>query len=197
MSMSWFPMPDLQGQCVTLRHLKRSDREELTSALADQVDNPWTIVPSDRNFDRWFGQLEIEEEAQRNWTYAICGSDGMICGTTSLLRIAQKHRRVEIGRTVVATIAQRTAVNTECKSLLLHHAFESLGCNVVQFRTDCLNATSRKAIERLGATLEGVLRAHLIMPDGHLRDSAIYSIAKSEWPAVRALLSKKGCLPLR
>jgi RimJ/RimL family protein N-acetyltransferase len=98
--------------------------------------------------------------------------------------MARAHRRVEIGGTLYARRVQRTGLNTEAKRLLLGHAFEMLGVNVVQLRTDFLNHASRRAIERLGARLDGVLRGHLIL-GGHLRDSAVYSIMAHEWPGVR------------
>jgi RimJ/RimL family protein N-acetyltransferase len=107
---------------------------------------------------------------------------------TTYMHIDAKHRRVEIGSTWTARRAQRTALNTQCKRLLLGHAFEQLGCIAVEFRTHRLNTQSRRAIERLGAQLDGVLRAHQIASDGTVRDTAVYSITAAEWPAVRSHL---------
>ena len=185
----WFPFPDFQGTHASLRKLTCDDRDELVTSLHDLRDQSTTVVPSDANFDAWFANLLREEEAGRNWSYAIRSAEGRIVGTTSYLRISETHRRLEIGRTVVSPTAQRTGVNSEAKLHLLGHAFEKLGCNVVQLRTDWLNHQSRTAIERLGAKLDGVLRGHLIMPDGHIRDSAVYSITASEWPGVKIKLA--------
>ena len=104
--------------------------------------------------------------------------------------MSERHRRLEIGGTLYAGRVRRTGLNTEAKLLLLGHAFDALGCNVVQLRTDWLNHASRKAIERLGAKLDGVLRGHLVMP-GHVRDTVVYSILAGEWPGVRSNLLVK------
>ena len=104
-------------------------------------------------------------------------------------RLVQRvHQRVEIGSTWYASRVQRTPLNTQCKLLLLAHAFEALGCIAVEFRTHRLNTQSRRAIERLGAQLDGVLRAHQVSPNGAVRDTAVYSITAPEWPAVQAHL---------
>ena len=107
---------------------------------------------------------------------------------TTYMNIDQANRRLEIGSTWYRQAVQRSALNTECKLLLLRHAFESLDCLVVELRTHFMNQASRRAIERLGAKLDGVLRAHMIMPNGSIRDTAVYSILAAEWPAVRANL---------
>jgi N-acetyltransferase len=110
---------------------------------------------------------------------------GEVYGSTSYLAIDLANRRLEIGATWLTPAFQRTAANTEAKLLLLAHAFDVLGCNRVEFKTDHLNARSRAAIRRLGALEEGALRAHMVRPDGTLRDSVYFSILRSEWPAVR------------
>jgi RimJ/RimL family protein N-acetyltransferase len=104
------------------------------------------------------------------------------------MNIDARHRRVEIGSTWTAASAQRGPLNTQCKRLLLGHAFDTLGCIAVEFRTHRLNTQSRRAIERLGAQLDGILRAHQISSDGTLRDTAVYSVTAAEWPAVRSHL---------
>jgi RimJ/RimL family protein N-acetyltransferase len=101
------------------------------------------------------------------------------------MRMNEANGRLEIGGTFYATRVQRTGVNTEAKRLLLGHAFEALGCGCVQIRTDSLNRRSQAAIERLGATKDGVLRGHQRMPDGRTRDSVVYSVLAHEWPGVR------------
>jgi RimJ/RimL family protein N-acetyltransferase len=111
---------------------------------------------------------------------------GEVCGSTSYLAIDAANRRLEIGATWLAPAFQRSAANTEAKLLLLGHAFETLGCNRVEFKTDVRNTRSRAAIQRLGAREEGILRHHMVRPDGSLRDSVYYSILGGEWPAVRS-----------
>ena len=106
-------------------------------------------------------------------------------GCTRLMRMSRQHRRVEIGGTFYAKSVQRSGVNTEAKLLLLTHAFDVMGCNVVQIRTDWFNKRSQAAIERLGAKRDGLLRNHQLMPDGRLRDLVVYSIIAGEWPGVR------------
>lgn len=115
-------------------------------------------------------------------------SDGAAVGMTTYMNIDAANRRLEIGSTWYSRRVQRTALNTECKLLLLRHAFEMLGCIAVEFRTHILNVASRRAIERLGAKLDGVLRQHMVMPNGSLRDTCVYSIIAPEWPTVRAHL---------
>jgi RimJ/RimL family protein N-acetyltransferase len=107
------------------------------------------------------------------------------------MNIDAAHHRVEIGTTWIAKSWQRSFVNTHAKFLMLRHAFESLGCIAVELRTHRLNDQSRAAIERLGARLDGILRQHMIMPDGHIRDTAVYSITRNEWPTVKAGLEKR------
>lgn len=142
-------------------------REYITSALAAQAQGlalPFAIVEK---------------------------SSGTVVGSTRYGNIDHAHRRVEIGWTWVARPWQRTPVNTECKYLLLRHAFEVLGCIRVEFKTDVLNERSRKALLRIGAKEEGVLRGHMITATGRIRDSVYYSIIAAEWPAVKAALEER------
>jgi RimJ/RimL family protein N-acetyltransferase len=115
-------------------------------------------------------------------------ASGRVAGATRYLNIILQDRGVEIGGTWYGSEFQRTAVNTECKYLLLRHAFETLGCIRVQLKTDLRNERSQKAIERIGAVREGVLRNHMILPDGRYRHSVYYSILDSEWPEVKKRL---------
>ena len=108
-----------------------------------------------------------------------------IVGATRYFNVDAANRRLEIGHTWYAKRVQRTAVNTECKLLLLTHAFEALGCIAVEFRTSSFNFQSREAIARLGAKQDGILRSHQILPDGTLRDTVVFSIIAPEWPAVK------------
>ena len=115
-------------------------------------------------------------------------ASGKAVGMTTYMDIDAANRRLEIGSTWYRRSVQRTPINTECKLLLLRHAFEELDCIAVEFRTHFMNAQSRRAIERLGAKFDGVLRSHKIMANGTLRDTAVYSITSAEWPAVKANL---------
>ena len=121
---------------------------------------------------------------------AIHVASGKVAGATRYLNIMPKDRGLEIGGTWYGTEYQRTTVNTECKYLLLTHAFEKLGCIRVQLKTDLRNVRSQKAIERIGAKREGILRNHMILPSGQFRDSVFYSILDSEWPEVKKRLGE-------
>lgn len=123
--------------------------------------------------------------------FAILDADGTAVGMTTYMNIDHASRRLEIGSTWYRKSVQRGPMNTECKLLMLSHAFETLDAIAVEFRTHFMNHQSRRAIERLGAKLDGVLRSHMIMPDGGLRDTAVYSITATEWPAVRSNLRWK------
>ncbi|WP_343723539.1 GNAT family protein, partial [Herbaspirillum seropedicae] len=116
---------------------------------------------------------------------------GALCGMTTYMNADSVHRRVEIGSTWYAASAQRTGINTECKLMMLTHAFEDMHCIAVEFRTHWMNQQSRAAIARLGAKQDGVLRNHMRMPDGSYRDTVVFSIIESEWPTVRRHLQFK------
>jgi RimJ/RimL family protein N-acetyltransferase len=121
---------------------------------------------------------------------AIHLASGRVAGATRYLNIMPKDRGLEIGGTWYGTEFQRTAANTECKYLLMQHAFEMLGCIRVQLKTDSRNERSQKAIERIGAVKEGVLRNHMILPDGRFRHSVFYSVLDTEWPDVKKRLEE-------
>jgi RimJ/RimL family protein N-acetyltransferase len=121
---------------------------------------------------------------------AIHLASGQVSGATRYLNIMPNDRGLEVGGTWYGLDFQRTAVNTECKYLLLTHAFETMGCIRVQIKTDSLNVRSQKAIERIGAVKEGVLRNHMILPNGRIRHSVFYSILDTEWPDVKKRLEK-------
>ena len=121
--------------------------------------------------------------------FTVLDAEGRIAGMTTYMNVDGANRRVEIGSTWYAQRVQRTPLNTECKLMLLTHAFNTLNCIAVEFRTHRLNTQSRRAIERLGAQLDGILRSHQISPNGSLRDTAVYSITAAEWPTVRAHLN--------
>jgi len=118
-------------------------------------------------------------------TFVVRALDGRVVGSSSYLHVDPPNRRLEIGNTWYRESVRRTGVNTECKLLMLSHAFDELRCLAVEFRTHFFNSTSRAAIERLGAKCDGVLRSHQLLPDGSRRDTVVYSILDVEWPAVR------------
>lgn len=129
--------------------------------------------------------LLSRQAAGTDLAFTVVSADGTPVGMTRYLEIDRVHRRLEIGGTWYASAFRGTTTNTEAKLLLLRHAFEAEGANRVQFKTDLRNLRSQRAIERLGAVREGVLRDHVVMPDGYLRSSVLYSIVAPEWPAVR------------
>jgi RimJ/RimL family protein N-acetyltransferase len=139
--------------------------------------------------DEFFESAAAASAAGRALAFAtVDAGTGAVAGSTRFMAIEPAERRVEIGFTFLAASYQRTHVNSAAKLLMLEHAFEAWGVNRVELLTDALNERSRAAIARLGASQEGVLRAHKVMPDGRIRDSAIYSIVRPEWPGVQAAL---------
>jgi RimJ/RimL family protein N-acetyltransferase len=138
---------------------------------------------------RHIAQAWEQERNGHELPFAVILCDtGRAIGSTRFLDLRPAHRGIEIGSTWYATAYQRTAVNSECKLLLLQHAFESLDCIRVQLKTDARNLRSQQAIERLGAVKEGTLRNHMILPGGDIRTTVLYSITAQEWPTVKARL---------
>jgi RimJ/RimL family protein N-acetyltransferase len=185
--------PILVAARVRLEPLAEEHREGLTSA----ADHPeiWTHMPIDGSgprFAGWFdGSLELAL-AGREAVWAVRSlSGGALVGSTRYLAIEPAHRRLEIGHTWYAPQVWRTQVNPACKLALMRYAFETLGCNRVELKTDNLNLRSQGAIAALGATREGVFRAHMVRRDGSLRDSVYFSVVRSEWPAVRERLTAR------
>ena len=188
--MSWRDPPILAGRHVTLRPLERADRAALLEAFADGFNGTFaTTVPGPDTIDGWFDLIDREREAGRAMPFTVIDAEGRVSGTTRFMRMSERHRRVEIGGTLYAARVRRTGLNTEAKRMLLGHAFDALGCLCVQLRTDFLNRVSRRAIERLGARLDGVLRGHMTLGEHH-RDTAVYSILSHEWPGVRRNLDQ-------
>ena len=137
----------------------------------------------------WVMDILSRAEIRTDLPFAVVHlASGRVAGATRYLNIMPKDRGLEIGGTWYGTDFQRTVVNTECKYLLLTHAFETLDCIRVQLKTDARNERSQRAIERIGAKKEGVLRNHMILPDGYYRHSVYYSILDSEWPDVKKRL---------
>ena len=184
----------LDGRHVRLDPLTSAHEEALIAATRDGElwKSTVTIVPSPDRMAAYVASALDAQAARRELPFVIVRrSSGRICRHTRYRCIDHENRRVEIGATWVSRSAQRTAVNTEAKLLLLTHAFERLGAICVGFITDVLNHQSRTAILRLGAKEEGVLRNHMIMPDGRYRDSACFSITDAEWPGVKARLEAR------
>lgn len=190
MSDPWRDAPTLTGRHVTLRPLARDHRAALLDAFADGFAGSFaTLVPSAATIDGWFDQVARDGAAGRVLAFVALDAAGRIGGTTRFLRMSERHRRVEIGGTLFAGRVRRTGLNTEAKRLMLTHAFERLGCLCVQLRTDFLNQESRRAIERLGARQDGILRGHMLLGE-HRRDTVVYSILAHEWPGVRRHLDR-------
>jgi N-acetyltransferase len=184
----WIEPITLQGRHVVIEPMAEGQRDEIESAIADgALSNLWyTSVPAPEALDGWIAAALKQRADTGAMPFVIRRrSDLRLVGASRYFNIAAEHRRLEIGHTFYSRSVQRTAVNTEAKLLLLTHAFESLGCIGVELRTHFMNQSSRRAIERLGAKLDGVLRSHQVMPDGSLRDTCVYSIVAQEWPAVR------------
>ena len=189
--MSWISPVTLAGQRARLVPLAQIHSVELIAAARDgELWKLWyTSVPSPEamveEIDR---RLGLQASGSMLPFTVIDGSSGRAVGMTTYMNIDSRYHRVEIGSTWYAKSVQRSALNTEAKLLLLGHAFDALNCIAVEFRTHHLNHQSRRGIERLGAKLDGILRAHQRMPNGTLRDTCVYSIIAPEWPAVRAHL---------
>ena len=180
----------LRGQHACLVPLDASHAPALAEAVRDgDLHRLWfTAVPAPEGVG---AEIERRLSLHRQGLmlpFAVLDAAGAPVGMTTYMNIDAAHRRVEIGSTWLARRVQRSAVNTECKRMLLARAFDDLSCIAVEFRTHRLNTASRRAIERLGAQLDGILRAHQRMANGTLRDTAVYSITAAEWPAVCAHL---------
>jgi RimJ/RimL family protein N-acetyltransferase len=179
---------------LTLRPLGIDDAAALAEAASDGAlwEKKTTTVPGPEGFGAYIEKALELQAAGLALPFATVVRDGdRVVGSTRFMNIDSANHRVEIGTTWIARSWQRSFVNTHAKFLMLRHAFETLGCNAVELRTHRLNDQSRAAIERLGAKLDGILRRHMIMPDGHVRDTAVYSIIHDEWPAVKAGLEAK------
>jgi RimJ/RimL family protein N-acetyltransferase len=187
--MTWPPEVTLEGTHAILAPLSRDHCEALTEAVKDgELWKLWyTSVPTPETMAANIaGRLAKRAEGSMLPFTVIDKTNGQPVGMTTYMNIDADNRRVEIGSTWYRKAVQRTAINTECKLMLLAHAFEALDCIAVEFRTHFFNHQSRRAIERLGAKLDGVLRNHSRATNGTLRDTCVYSIIASEWPTVKA-----------
>ena len=184
----------LTGSVVRLEPLSEQHVPDLTVAAHDE--HIWRYMlyayPEDEEkMLAWVRDILARQAVGTDLAFAVIHlASGRAIGATRYLEIRPPHRSLEIGGTWYATTVQRTAVNTECKYLLLRHAFEVLGCIRVQFKADACNLNSLRAIERISAVREGVLRNHYILPDGGYRDSVYFSILDSEWPKVKERLEE-------
>ena len=191
---NWVTPVTLTGQYVRLEPMAEVHIPALAEIGAGQAF--WDFMV--------YGRMETQED-MGGWVREILGraekgtdlpfvavhlASGRVAGATRYLNIMPNDKGLEVGGTWYGTEFQRTAVNTECKYLLLTHAFESLGCIRVQLKTDLRNERSQKAIERIGAVKEGVLRNHMILPDGRIRHSVFYSILDTEWNVVKKKLEE-------
>src|SRR5262245_1391577 len=189
--MAWLEPVTLRTALVTLEPLDHRHGADLVEAVKDgELWNLWyTFVPTPDRMSSEIDRRLGRQAAGSMLPFAVIdNTTGKAVGMTTYMEADPPNRRLEIGFTWYRKSVQRTDLNTQCKLLLLTHAFETLNCIAVEFRTHVFNQPSRKAIERLGAKLDGILRNHRIMPNGTLRDTCVYSIIATEWPAVKAHL---------
>jgi RimJ/RimL family protein N-acetyltransferase len=176
---------------VTLEPLRADHVSEIAAASGDH-DPLWFASPPTPDTAQSWVQRMLDRQEQGGLTFVVRRlGGGALVGTSSFLNVDGPNRRLEIGATWYAESARRTGVNTETKLLMLTHAFEQLNCVAVEFRTHFFNHASRAAIERLGAKQDGILRSHQLLPDGSRRDTVVYSILDTEWPAVRNNLNHR------
>lgn len=194
MSDSWLKAASLNGESVSLIPLNTEHRSQLLEAASDgELWNLWyTGVPSENTIDCYIEYALTQQQLGLSLPFVVVHKHfNKIIGSTRFCNADIQNRRVEIGYTWYSKSFQRSSVNTECKLLMLTHAFEELSAIAVEFRTHWFNHASRNAIARLGAKQDGVLRNHQLMPDGSYRDTVVFSIIKSEWPAVKRHLNFK------
>ncbi len=195
MADPWTEQPVLEGRHVLLRPMVRSDGPAIVDAASDGKlwELFYTVVPGPESIETYLDRAEREQGWGRIMPFVVIDkASGELVGATRYMRMNAPHRRLEIGTTFYASRAQRTPINSESKLLLLAHAFEAMDCVCVQFRTDHFNFASQRAIERLGAKRDGLIRNHQIL-DGRVRDTVLYSILASEWEGVkRNLLFRLG-----
>src|SRR6266576_2656365 len=189
--MPWLEPVTLRGAHARLEPLSHEHCGGLTEAVKDgELWKLWyTYIPQPENMGKEIDRRLGLQKAGTMLPFTVFDADGKIAGMTTYMNVDTPNRRVEIGSTWYASRVQRTALNTQCKLLLLTHAFEKLDCIAVEFRTHFFNHASRRGIERLGAKLDGILRSHQRAADGTLRDTCVYSIIASEWPTVKSHLN--------
>ncbi len=188
---NWLNEIELVGENVQLIPMRAHHADDMVHAASD--GELWnlsvTSVPSKDTVDDYLQFAFDEQQTGKGLPFVVIDKNSnTIIGSTRYCNASSEHRRLEIGYTWYAKSHQRTGVNTECKLLLLQHAFEVLDCIAVEFRTNIHNTASKNAIQRLGAKQDGILRNHRINPDGSLRDSVVYSITREEWKNAKAFL---------
>ena len=187
---AWLSPVRLVGAHCSLEPLAPEQHDELVAAARDgELWKLWyTAIPSPEGMSAEIARrLDLQSRGSM-LPFTTRDANGVVVGMTTYMNVDAVNKRVEIGSTWTAASTQRGPFNTECKLLLLGHAFEVLGCIAVEFRTHFFNQQSRRAIERLGAKLDGILRNHQRASNGTLRDTAVYSITEAEWPTVKAHL---------
>lgn len=194
------PLPEIHAvpllaAGISLEPLVEAHRDGLAAAGADPAI--WRYLPyaaspgAPGGLDRWFDASLALERQHKEAIWAVRGPDGALVGSTRYLNIAAHDLRVEIGGTWYAPAVWAGVVNPACKFMLLSHGFETLGLNRIELKTDARNMRSQAAIAKLGATREGVFRRHMVLPDGHIRDTVYFSIIREEWPEVKARLQER------
>jgi len=194
----WPDLFSVHGIHVSVVPLNLDHENDLSEAAADgELHKLWyTTIPKPEDIAAEIKRRLALRETGSMLPFAVLDKvSGKAVGMTTYMNIDATNRRLEIGSTWYRKSVQRSPLNTECKLLLLQHAFEELNCIAVEFRTHFVNVQSRRAIERLGAKFDGVLRAHMIMANGTLRDTTVYSITAPEWPTVKANLTWKLDMP--
>jgi RimJ/RimL family protein N-acetyltransferase len=189
--MAFLEPVTLKGRHARLVPLSLEHHDDLAEAVRDgELWKLWyaTIPAPDRMKAEIERRLALQAEGKM-LPFTVLDADGGVVGMTTCMNVDAPNRRLEIGSTWYRKSVHRTALNTECKLMLLNHAFETLDCIAVEFRTHVLNSQSRRGIERLGAKYDGTLRNHAIMPGGTIRDTVVYSIIAGEWPMVKSHLT--------
>ena len=189
--MPWLEPVTLKGAHARLEPLSHQHLDGLREAVKDgELWKLWyTLIPRPEDMAKEIERRLSLQAAGSMLPFTVFDAADKIAGMTTYMNVDAANRRVEIGSTWYAKSVQRSALNTQCKLLLLAHAFDKLGCIAVEFRTHFFNQQSRRGIERLGAKLDGILRNHQVATNGTLRDTVVYSIIASEWPTVRAHLT--------
>ena len=193
--LAWVQPVTLMGTAVRLEPLGLQHADDLFAAAQDH--DIWRYMPSDPSASpvalrAWITTARDAQATGGELPFAILDrATSRALGSTRYLNISPRDRGLEIGWTLLAPPARRTAVNTECKYLLLRHAFETLGAVRVQLKTDRRNTVSQAAIERLGAVREGTLRKHMLVANGYIRDTVMYSVTDDEWPGVKVRLQSR------
>ena len=190
--MSWLSPVTLTGHHAVLAPLSHDHHDDLVEAVKDgELWKLWytTVAKPEAMRAEIDRRLELQRQGTMLPFTVMQKNGGRAVGMTAYMNVDTVNRRVEIGSTWYRKSVQHTVINTECKLMLLTHAFESLSCIAVEFRTHFFNHRSRRAIERLGAKLDGILRSHQLATNGTLRDTCVYSIIAAEWPTVKAHLA--------